>query len=145
MAPRKKSDKELLFAAKYVANGRNGTNAAVSVGYAKKSAHVTASRLLKKPKVAAEIDRLTNKTAAKLEITGEKVLQEIATIGFMPKDKTTLGSKVRALELLAKHLKLLTEKHEFRLDDLSQLTDDQLMALIGRLSIGSASAAAGGG
>lgn len=107
MKSKKKDDKELLFAAEYVANGSNGTKAAISAGYAEKSAHVTASRLLRKPKVAAEIERLQLKHSGKLGITTDRVLGEIAKLAFMdprkffnadgsPKDITELDDDTAA-------------------------------------------------
>jgi phage terminase small subunit len=43
--------KMLRFVEAYLANDGNGTRAAITAGYGQKSAHVTASRLLKLPKV----------------------------------------------------------------------------------------------
>jgi phage terminase small subunit len=43
--------KMMRFVEAYLANDGNGTKAAITAGYGQKSAHVTASRLLKLPKV----------------------------------------------------------------------------------------------
>lgn len=43
--------RRVLFVEAYLGNGRNGTQAAISAGFAVKSAHVQASDLLKHPKV----------------------------------------------------------------------------------------------
>ncbi len=43
---------------RHIADGRNQTQAAIAGGYAKKSATVTASRLMKQPHIRAEIARL---------------------------------------------------------------------------------------
>ncbi len=60
----------------------NGTQAAIRAGYSAKTAQEQASRLLSNVMVAAEIERLNQKTAAKLEITRESIMQELAAVGF---------------------------------------------------------------
>ncbi len=60
----------------------NGTRAAIAAGYTKKGAHVTASRMLSKPKVQGLLAKLTKKHADKLDLTAEKVLSELSRMGF---------------------------------------------------------------
>lgn len=60
----------------------NATQAAIRAGYSAKTAQVIGAENLKKPMVAAEIQRLSQKTAAKLEITRENIMQELAAVGF---------------------------------------------------------------
>ncbi len=60
----------------------NGTRAAIAAGYGKKSAHVTASQLLSNPKVKELLAELTKKHADKLDLSTEKVLSELARVGF---------------------------------------------------------------
>lgn len=69
------------FAREYVID-LNATQAAIRAGYAKGSAHVTGCELLKDPKVAASIATLQAQYAAKQGITAERVLAELAKIGF---------------------------------------------------------------
>ncbi len=45
------SPKRLKFAQEYLLNGGNGTKAAITAGYSKKTAHAQASRLLKDVKI----------------------------------------------------------------------------------------------
>jgi phage terminase small subunit len=70
-----------IFIREYLIDG-NGTRAAISAGYSAKTAHAAASRLLKNVKVRAEIDRLTDERAKKLDITADRVLRELALLGF---------------------------------------------------------------
>lgn len=49
------TDKERAYCRYYVANGGNGTQAAISAGYAKASASVQSAKLQRKPLVKAEI------------------------------------------------------------------------------------------
>lgn len=60
----------------------NGTQAAIRAGYAPRSAQVTASRLLSDDMVKAEIADLMAERAERTEITADRVLQELALIGF---------------------------------------------------------------
>ena len=66
-------------------------------------------------KVQRAIDAAINKQAKKIDITADKVLQEIASIamdtvkvgGFVD-----TGHKLKALDQLGKHLKLFTDRVE---------------------------------
>lgn len=60
----------------------NAKRAAIRAGYSERSAEVTACRMLRTPKIKAAIDKALEKRCAKIEITGDRVLQEIAKIGF---------------------------------------------------------------
>jgi phage terminase small subunit len=70
-----------IFAREYLVD-LNGKRAAIAAGYRKRSAEVTASRLLKKPRVQKLIRKLMNRRAKKLDLTGEKVLKELALLAF---------------------------------------------------------------
>lgn len=61
---------------------RNGTRAAIAAGYAEKSAHVTASQLLRNPKVAAAIAEGEKKAEARAAVTLDDVVNELARIAF---------------------------------------------------------------
>ena len=78
----KKSEAKLEHFAREYMIDLNGTRAAIAAGYAAKSAHVTASQLLKKPKVQAEIAKFQAKISKKLDITAERVLSELEKIAF---------------------------------------------------------------
>ncbi len=75
------NDRQRLFVLEYLVD-RNATQAAIRAGYSEKTAKQIGSRLLTNVDVAAEIQKLGAKKAAKLEITQERVLQELAAIGF---------------------------------------------------------------
>jgi phage terminase small subunit len=77
-----------VFTAEYLKNP-NGTQAAIKAGFSPRSAHDAAHRLMKHPdvqaalaKVRAKVEAKTAAVADKLEITAERVLQELAKIGF---------------------------------------------------------------
>lgn len=60
----------------------NATQAALRAGYSKKTAYSIGVENLRKPEIQAEIQKRQNRLRNKLEITQEKVLQELAAIAF---------------------------------------------------------------
>lgn len=68
------------FAVEYVANGGNGTQAALKVGYAKSAAHVTAHRVISDAKVSARVDYLRRSKLKALHMSADETLAEIAKI-----------------------------------------------------------------
>ncbi len=60
----------------------NGAKAAQRAGYAPRGARVTASRLLSKPSVITALQQQREKHARRLEVTTERVLDELAICGF---------------------------------------------------------------
>jgi phage terminase small subunit len=73
--------KQKRFVAEYLID-LNATKAAERAGYSKKNADKIGSQLLGKTRVKAAIAEKTEKRMNKLEITAEKVLQELALLGF---------------------------------------------------------------
>jgi phage terminase small subunit len=77
----KLNDKQKVFCLKYIKE-LNGTKAAIEAGYSQKTARKIASENLTKPDIVAEIQRLNKKRFEKLEGEGQKVITELAKIGF---------------------------------------------------------------
>jgi phage terminase small subunit len=75
------NDKQRAFVREYRVD-RNATQAAVRAGYSAKTAKQIGSRLLTNVDIAREIERAEAKAAAKVELTVERTLQEIARIAF---------------------------------------------------------------
>ena len=73
--------RELTFCSEYVIHGHKA-KAAIAAGYPEKSAHVTASKLLKKAKIQAEIARLRAPAMEKCGVTLERVIAEMAKLAF---------------------------------------------------------------
>ena len=71
--------REERFVTLYVDNP-NGTQAAIAAGYAPKSAHVTASRLLKRAKVRDAIARRNAELMVELDFTPQRIVREIAKV-----------------------------------------------------------------
>lgn len=72
---------QLRFIEEYLVDV-NATQAAIRAGYSEKTAHSQGQRLLKHVGVAAEIQKRMNERSARTEITSDKVLHELARLGF---------------------------------------------------------------
>lgn len=92
--------KRQAFVREYLVS-RNGTQAAIAAGFARGSAHVTASRLLKDDKVRAALDAVVIPATIEALINRERVLLEIARLAFADIRKLGgLGDGTLALSLL---------------------------------------------
>ena len=70
-----------LFAREYVID-LNGTRAAIAAGYSESTATEQASRLLTKSNVKRIVDRLLAKRASKLDVTADRIIEELAKLAF---------------------------------------------------------------
>jgi phage terminase small subunit len=87
----KADTRHAVFAREYVID-LNATRAAIAAGYSKKTAYSAGARLLRNVEVQKLIESLTEKRAAKLDITADRVLGELAKMAFANMDdyiKTT--------------------------------------------------------
>jgi phage terminase small subunit len=66
--------KQSKFVAEYLVDG-NGSRSAVAVGYGRAGAHVTASRLLRNPKVRMALQARQSADATRLSLSREDALQ----------------------------------------------------------------------
>lgn len=78
---KKLTDKQKRFITEYLINF-NATQAAVRAGYSQKTAPWIGAENLKKPQIQAEIQKQQEKTQTKLEITRERIVQELASIAL---------------------------------------------------------------
>lgn len=75
------NEKQLLFCKEYLIDF-NGSRAAKAAGYSENSAPQTANEILNYPHVQAYLTYLISARAKRLEVTADKVVQEIAKIAF---------------------------------------------------------------
>ena len=73
--------KQERFVQEYLID-RNATAAAIRAGYSKKTARAIGAENLTKPNIAAEIEKRSKRLVSKLEITQERVREELAAIAF---------------------------------------------------------------
>ena len=90
----------------------NGTQAAIRAGYSAHTANKQSTRLLTNADIKAAVEAGAAKQHAQLDLTAQKVLTELLGVGYaeVATSNIKVGDKLRALELLAKHLGLLTEQ-----------------------------------
>lgn len=77
----KREARERIFAREYSID-LNGTRAAIAAGYSPATAGVKAAQLLAKVSVKQLVAKLAQQRCERLDITAEKVLAEIAKLGF---------------------------------------------------------------
>lgn len=78
---KKTSFRQETFAREWVID-QNGTRSAIAAGYSESTAHVQACNLLKNSKVQRIIQQLQAKRASKLQVTAEKIDEEVARLAF---------------------------------------------------------------
>lgn len=98
--PVKKSEftpKQIRFCQEYVID-LNGTQSAIRAGYSKKTAKEQATRLLTNVHVQSKISELQKNIGNRLEVTAERVIAELAKVGFSNiQDYLDQGNEVKDL------------------------------------------------
>lgn len=126
--------KQERFCREYIID-LNATQAAIRAGYSEKTAAEQGVRLLRNVKVKEKIQYLQRKLTKRVEITQENIVNELASIGFAePSKYVRTTDKIKALELLGKHLGIFTEKMQIEGDiktdnPYKNLTTDDLLKL----------------
>lgn len=103
--------KQERFVAEYLIDG-NATRSALAAGYSAKTAVKIGSELLAKPAVRAAIDAAQAELVAKLQLSAEQTLKDIARVARKAENAGEFSAALKGHELIGKHLKLFTEKHE---------------------------------
>lgn len=108
--------KQRLFCATYEENGHNGTAAAIAAGYSEKTAAVTASKLLKKPKIREYRAALVRDMLDSAVLTPERIAlrKEKIYADSVHKDRAKLALK--ALESIEKSMTVREEKEDTRIE-----------------------------
>jgi phage terminase small subunit len=106
--------KQKSFVLEYLID-KNATQAAIRAKYSEKTADTIAARLLGNVKVRAEIDRQLAYQEKRTLVTADYVITGIKKIA--DSESTEDNNKLKAFELLAKHLGLLTENHKLSIDE----------------------------
>ena len=102
-----------MFISEYLVD-MNASRAAKSAGYSLRTAYSQGQRLLKNVEIAAAIETGLKAQAEKADVSAERVLRAIAAIAFDDSPEKSESTKLRALELLGKHLELFSDKVEVR-------------------------------
>ncbi len=114
------TDKQERFCLEYVVDF-NATQAAIRAGYSEPSAHVIGWENIRKPKIAERLAGLQAEDATETQLTREFVIEGL--MGIAEYGGKMLAARVRAYELLGKHLALFTDRLE-----VTQIPDSALVA-----------------
>lgn len=106
--------KQKRFVQEYLVD-LNATQAAIRAGYKEKNARVVAAKNMARADLQAAIAEGMGELARRTEITQGEVLAELKQIALAPASDAKDGdlryaNKIRALELLGKHLGVLTDR-----------------------------------
>ncbi len=111
------SEKQQRFVAEYTVDF-NATAAAIRAGYSEKTAAQMGYKLLKTQEIQEAVQQEFENRQDRTHITGDQVVAELAKIALSRVDdyyrdygmEIKLTDKIKALELLGKHLGTFTEK-----------------------------------
>lgn len=112
--PSRLTDKQRRFISEYLVD-LNATQACIRAGYSAKNADKIGPELLGKTRVAEEIREEIAKRSKRTEITQDYVLKSLKEIADkeasdFPESDLKYSNKLKALELLGKHLGMFTER-----------------------------------
>jgi phage terminase small subunit len=96
---------------------RDGHAAALAAGYSPKAAHSISQANLNHPVIASKIREISAKAAIKTDVDAAFVLRELKKVA--EQEDVAQSTKVRALELIAKHLGMLEDRISLKTDGLS--------------------------
>jgi len=118
-ADKQLTPKQAAFCREYMID-LNATQAAIRAGYSEKTATIIGFENLTKPNIAERIAKASEKMCKKSEINAEYVLNGIKAIADDTKARDT--DKLKAYELIGKHLALFTDKidHTTKGDKITQ-------------------------
>lgn len=102
------TDKQERFCLEYVVDF-NATDAARRAGYSDKTAHSIGWENLRKPEIQQRVRELAKETAERAQITAESILEGLWAEAHQASSDS---ARVRAWELLGKHLALFTDRLE---------------------------------
>lgn len=108
------TDRQKKFVSEYLID-LNATQACIRAGYSRKNADKIGPELLGKTRVAEEIKKAIEKRSKRTEITQDYVLKSLKEIADRPasdfqESELKYANKIKALELLGKHLGLFSER-----------------------------------
>ena len=105
------TDKQARFCEEYLID-LNATQAAIRAGYSEKTANEQGARLLANVSVQEKIAELKAERSKRTEITQDSVIQELAAVARAEVKGVRAVDKLKALELLGKHLGMFVERYE---------------------------------
>lgn len=96
---------------------KNGFQAAIRAGYSPNTAKNSSAHNLQLPAIASKIEAANRKSIQRAEVDAAFVLRELKRVA--EQEDVAQSTKVRALELIAKHLGMLEDRLSIKTDGLS--------------------------
>lgn len=108
------TEKQKRFVDEYLID-LNATQAAIRAGYSENTAEVIGYENLRKPQIAEKVQEAMQLRSRRVDLSQDMVAQELRKIGFAEAHDYTdadlkYGNKLKALELLGKHLGMFDGK-----------------------------------
>ena len=112
---------------------RNGKQAALRAGYSPKTAGSMAVKNLQLPVIASKLKEISTRAIQRSEVDASFVIRELKRVA--EQEDVAQSTKVRALELIAKHLGMLEDRLSIKTDGLSaEQRAERVAVLIERAS-----------
>ena len=103
------TDKQKRFVEEYLCD-LNATQAAIRAGYSERTANREGHRLLSKADIQAAIQDAMRARSERTELTADWVLMRLREEASERRDGSSHAARVRALELLGKHLDIFEDR-----------------------------------
>lgn len=116
--PSGQDERRRRFVEQYVIHF-NAARAAREAGFSVRSASTLGERLLREPAIQEAVVRARSAQSKRAKMTADEVIEELSDVARM---ETRNGTKVRALEVMARHHGLLNDKLKLANDPESPLT-----------------------
>jgi len=119
--PAKLTPKQKKFIDEYLID-LNATQAAIRAGYSQKTAFSIGVENLSKPLIQEELQKAMKRQQERTQITADMVLKELKKIALddaadYQDSRLKYTNKIKALELLGKHLGMFSEKQAVELPE----------------------------
>lgn len=105
----------------------NATQAAIRAGYSSKGAEVQGAKLLRNAKVQTAIEKAKEDLRVATGVTIEYVIRRLQEESELYGEGSSHGARIKALELLGKHLNIFTERSELSGPNGTPLNPPQLV------------------
>lgn len=118
------TEKQKAFVREYLVD-LNATAAAKRAGYSEKTAYSVGNENLTKPEISKAIQKAMQERQERTQVTQDMVVQEISKVAFkdaadFAESELKYANKLKALEMLAKHLGLYTENASLPKDEIHE-------------------------
>jgi len=121
------TQKQEAFLTEYL-KSRDGHAAAIAAGYSPKAANSISQSNLAHPVISSKIREISAKAAIRSDVDAAFVLRELKKVA--EQEDVAQSTKVRALELIAKHLGMLEERVTLKTDGLSSEQRAERVAIL---------------